>query len=267
MKKLYSWYTDTHLNLMWPWSGDRFIEHLKRENPAGLIITGDVSDGVNIDRHLRWLAGHLRFPIYFVLGNHCVHFRKMSDVYDDVRALCLAHSNLHWMQECGIMKLNDDTAICGVDGWYDVAYGNPDYLTFTADWFCIDEFRSLPDMKSRIDAFRALAQKSVDIAVPMLEEAFRTYKTVYFLTHVPPWKEATRNEGTMFASFWLPYNTNHRLGVALKDVMKAHPNRKLIVLCGHTHSQLELHIADNIECRVGKGKYLGAPSNEERIRI
>lgn len=267
MRKLLSWYTDTHLNLMFPWSGERFIEHLKRERPSGLIITGDISDGVNIGRHLRWLASNLHFPIYFTLGNHDVFFRKMSDVYDEVRALCLAHTNLFWMQESGIIKLNEDTALAGIDGWFDVAIGNPDYITFTADWLCVDEFRSLPDMKSRIDAYKALAQKSADIAVPLLEEAFKTYKTVYLMTHVPPWQQATRDVGTIFEQYWMPYNINHRLGVALEDVMAKYPDRKLVVLCGHTHNPLVARIAANIVCRVGKGKYIGTPSDEERIVI
>ena len=162
----------------------------------------------------------------------------------------------------------EEVAVIGTEGWYDAGIGKPEYLKVTPDWLLIDDFRKLPLMKDRIEAFRILADKSCDIIINKLERALKQdYKKIYILTHFPPWKEATRDVGTLMEPFWLPYNVNLRLGKTIEHVMQNRKNRYVTVLAGHTHTDCWIHVARNIECKVNDAKYYGSLRNEEVIFI
>ncbi|MGI0058203.1 MAG: metallophosphoesterase, partial [Nitrosotalea sp.] len=235
MKDKYLWFTDTHLDKVMPWTLVRFIAHIVKENPKGIFLTGDISNGFLTCQHLRLLAKFIKCPIYFILGNHDYHFSSLEKTHQRIRELCKRHHNLIWMTEAGVVHLNEEVAMIGTEGWYDAEKGNPDYLKFTFDWFLTEDFRKLPTMEDRIEAWRKLADQSAIDIVDKLEKAIEQgYKTIYVLTHFPPWKEATRDEGTAMEQFWLPYNSNIRMGKALKKAMEDHKKRYMTVLAGHT---------------------------------
>jgi hypothetical protein len=123
-------------------------------------------------------------------------------------------------------------------------------------------------MKARIEAWRAIADQSTYYLVDKIEKAIEQgYKNIYVLTHFPPWKEATRDVGTVFEKFWMPYNVNVRLGVALEEVMVNHKKKHITVLAGHTHTDCWIHVSRNIECKVSKAKYYVEIRNDEHIFI
>lgn len=260
-------YTDTHLNVSWPWSKGKLVRAINREQPAGLFLTGDISSGPKVDDDLVYLASNLNCPIYFVLGNHDYYHSSITGTNQRMKALCSHHPNLHWMTEAGVIKLNKRVGLIGTEGWYDGGIGNPDYLLLTTDWILIHETRSMPTMSDRIDFFRDCAEKSTLLMKSRLEEALETFKTVYLLTHFPPWKEATRDEGTLLETYWLPYNVNVRMGKMIEDVMAKHKKQKIVVLAGHTHTDSWIHVSHNIECKVSRAKYSGTPGNDEIIFI
>ncbi len=207
----------------------------------------------------------MKCPIYFVLGNHDYHERTFASVHDDLHRLMRRHPNLHWMTERGVISLSEEVALIGTEGWYDARFGNPSLLRYTTDWFRTHDFLAMPDMATRLIAFRNLAAKSALHVEEYLTKALETHKTVYLLTHVPPWPEATRDVGTVLEPFWLPYNTNAILGETIERVMHGRKKRHLTVLAGHTHTQCWVHVARNIECRVNKARYYGQPSCEESL--
>jgi predicted phosphohydrolase len=268
MKDKYLWFTDTHLDKVTPLTLSRFILHILKENPKGIFLTGDISNGALTPFHLRMLATFIKCPIYFVLGNHDYHFSSIEKTHDKIRKLCQQYPNLIWITEAGVIHINDEVAIIGAEGWYDADNGKAGYLQFTFDWFLTEDFRKLPNMQARIDAWRNLADKSADDLSDKLEKAIdQGYKNVYVLTHFPPWKEATRDVGTIMEQFWLPYNVNLRLGRALEKVMQTHKKRSITVLAGHTHTDCWIHVSRNIECKVSKAKYYGTLRNDEHIFI
>lgn len=268
MKNKYLWYTDTHLDKVTPWRKYSFLKYLEKENPVGIILTGDISNGRKTEEDLSRIADAVSCPIYFVLGNHDYHHSSIAKTHDKIRKLCLKYPNLIWMTEAGVVPINEEVAFIGTEGWYDAEEGRPEYLQLTFDWYLVDDFRQLPDMKARIKAWRLLADASATQMSDALEKAIeRKYKTIYVLTHVPPWKEATRDVGTLLEKFWLPYNTNLRLGRALEKVMEHHKKKNITVLCGHTHTDCWIHVARNIECKVNKAKYYDSVRNEEHIFI
>lgn len=253
--KKYLWFTDTHLDAALPWATFSFLKTLKQEKPTGIFLTGDISNGILTCFHLKMLAKTVDCPIYFVLGNHDIWFSSFEARYQQIRELCRQHSNLIWLSESEIIGLNEEVAVIGADGWYDAQLGEPKYLKYSLDRFLIEDFKKLPYLDSKIEAFRHLADISSKNISNKLEQALDlNYKTIYILTHMPPWKEATRDESSILKDFWLPYNANIRLGNAIEEIMQYRKKRNVVVLSGHTHHPEFIRISRNIQCQVGKAE-------------
>lgn len=248
----YLWITDPHLL---PWNRYKMLNTILDEKPRAVFITGDISYGPTLIQDLEFLGKRAGRPIYFTLGNHDYHWSSFNSVHEKVRSLCKEYKNLIWMTDSGPVSITDEVAIIGTEGWYDVRVGNPLFIKYTFDWFLTKDFKILPSMEKRIEAFRKIASEGAEIISAKLESALKKNKTIYLLTHFPPWKEANRCDSWISETFWEPYNTNLQLGKSLEKVMENHKKRNLIVLCGHTHSSMQIHVSRNIECRVGRGAY------------
>lgn len=249
----YLWLTDCHL---WSWNRYKLLRTILDQKPKGVFITGDIS---NCSQTLIWdldfLGERVGRPIYFIPANHDYYLSSFKETNDKIHQLSLKHKNLIWMEEIDLAPLNDEACVIGSTGWYDARVGNPEYLKYTFDWFMIKEFRELPSMQERIQAFRERADYSAKILSEKLEKALDIYKTVYLLTHFPPYREANRANGWISDKFFEPYNINYILGQELDKIMIKHKKRRLVVLCGHSHLSCSIFPARNIECRVGKGSY------------
>ena len=268
MKDKYLWFTDTHLDKVTPWKKVIFLKRLQSEKPKGIIITGDISNGRGTCDDLAMIAQAVSCPIYFVLGNHDYHWSSIEKTHEKIRELCKKHPHLIWMTDAGVVHINEEVCFIGTEGWYDAEEGKPEYLQMTFDWFLTEDFRRMPDMRTRIKAWRKMAKESSDQIENLLEKAIeQKYKNIYVLTHVPPWKEATRDQGTLLEKFWLPYNCNLHLGRGIEKVMAEHKKKHVTVLAGHTHTDCWIHVARNIECKVNKAKYYDSVRNEEHIFI
>ena len=266
MKNKYLWYTDLHLDKVAPWNLLRFVYNINKENPKGLFLTGDISNGLLSKFHMSFLAKHIDCPIYFVLGNHSYHFSNFQKQHQTIRELCQEYPNLIWLNDSQPIPLSEEVALIGTEGWYDASSGNPKYLMATFDWLLIEDFRKLSSFDARIEAFRKLADQSCQIVEEKLVQALeQDFKTVYLCTHFPPFNEATRDIGTIFEKYWLPYNVNYRLGKTLEKIMKNRNKRHLVVLAGHTHLATTIHVSRNIECHVGEGHYLGLSKHQRQI--
>lgn len=266
-KKKYLWYTDCHLDKANPISFYNIFTHIKKENPDGIFLTGDISNGLLIKYHLELLEKITKRPIYFILGNHDYHFSSFEKIEEQMRLLCIKNDNLIWLTNSDIIHLSDEAALIGTKGWYDASIGNPNYLNFTVDWFLIKEFRN-KSLDERISMFKERAKSSSDALCAKLKKALEAgYKTVYILTHFPPWKEATRDIGTALEKFWLPYNVNFTLGSNIEKVMADRNKRHALILAGHTHTDCWIHVSRNIECKVNNAKYYGSIRNEETIFV
>jgi predicted phosphohydrolase len=159
------------------------------------------------------------------------------------------------MTDVPFVELNEEVALIGAEGWYDARLGNPQYLRATFDWILTEDFRQLPNWDARLNKFRQLATDSAEMISQKLQLALdKGYKTVYILTHFPPFKEATRDEGTILEDYYLPYNTNLVLGNAIEKIMEEHKKRNAVCLTGHSHSPQFIRVSRNIHCQVGAAK-------------
>lgn len=262
----FAWLSDTHMNLS-------VLPHLKRLHllgirksaASGIFITGDISSGSWLESDLRFLARNFSGPIYFVLGNHDYHGRHIASVHEDVRRLCREHTNLVWMTDAGVVSLTEDVALIGTEGWYDARHGDPELLKLTTDWFLTFDFLHLPNHAARLAAWRRMARSGAELIEERLSSALEGHRTVYILTHVPPWPAATRDVGTLLETFWLPYNTNTVLGAAIERVAGGRRKKRVVVLAGHTHTPCRIRVSNSIECAVARSTYWGSVRPEEII--
>lgn len=262
-KSKYVWLTDPHIKVIGRY---KFLNVILDQKPAGVFLTGDISEGPVFLSDLAFLGKKIGRPIYFVLGNHEFWGSSFAKIQEGVRQLCKQYRNLIWLDEANIVPLSEEACVIGASGWYDARVGNPSYIKYTFDWWAIEDFRKLPNMNARIERFRELADESAQLISNRLEEALETYRIVYLATHFPPYPEAHRASDWISEKFYEPYNTNVALGEAIDRVMDKHKKRHLHIICGHTHSRVQIIRRPNIECRVGGGSY-SKISDEEIIYI
>jgi predicted phosphohydrolase len=241
---------------------------VKATSPDLILITGDITTGEKVEDDLTWLSESFQEQqMLFVMGNHDYHSRSFQEVNESVSRLVSDRTNLHWLTQKGVLSLNSTTAIIGTEGWYDAALGDPSLLRYTMDWFCIHELRSLPTMSERIEMFIDMATKSAMKIEQSLVLAVQDHHTVLIATHFPPWSAATSLMGTRLERFWLPYSVNTVLGKAIENVAAAYPDKRIIVLSGHTHVPNVTKISDNVECRVSHATRWGRIREHSIIEV
>jgi predicted phosphohydrolase len=265
MPKKYVWLSDTHLSMsILPIMKRRFIDRITSINADGLILTGDISNGLWLESDLRYLAEHHPNPIYFVLGNHDYYWRHMGSVHEDVRRLCKEYPNLVWLSEHDAQPIAPGVSLLGHEGWFDANCGDRD-----STWWAIDrvfnfDFWRVGDHVDQIYMWRQMAKLSAESIEKRLKEAVAKSDVVYVATHFPPWPEASRADGKILEKLWHAYNTNITLGKSIEKIAST-TKSQIVVLAGHTHLSCNLTVAKNLSCKVISSSYWGKVGPEELI--
>ncbi len=136
-----------------------------------------------------------------------------------------------------------------------IAAAEPDALVLSGD---IAEAPSLehllPILARRLDRPVYFASRLRG----MLAEALAGFDRVVVATHVPPFHGATWHDGRPSDNQWLPWFSCAATGEVLLEAAAAHPDRELLVLCGHTHGSGEYAPTGNLRVLTGGAVY-GAP--------
>jgi hypothetical protein len=173
---------------------------------------------------------------------------------------------LRWLPEAGVVELAPTVGLVGHDGWADGRLGS--YATSPVmlnDYLLIDELSGLSP-QARLGVLNELGDEAAAFVRAHLPAASQRYRKVYFLTHVPPFREACWHEGELSNDDWLPHFACGALGDALLEVAEANPACEITVLCGHTHSRGVARLRPNLDVRTGGAVY-GAPVIEEVIEL
>ncbi len=260
------WVTDPHLNfLRVPGSVEAFIRYLREEtNCAAFVFTGDLSEAPQLHQHLFELEQGAEVPVYFVLGNHD-HY---NGSFEESHEIATQHPGY---LERRVVELSPEVCLIGQDGWYDAQFGDPQAPRFGMnDWRLIRELHQVPGnpfynnlaRKHNVAARRALieecrrrAEEQTRIAEETLLRALDQYRTVVFATHVPPFDQATWHEGQMSEPKWIPWFSSKVMGEMLLRIMDQHPEKRLIVLCGHTHGSGIHRPSPNVTVLTGEAYY------------
>lgn len=253
------WLTDLHLNFVVSERVEQFLDEIIDSQPTAVLIGGDVGEAKSVATYLSQFESRLRRPIYFVLGNHDFYKGSIPVVRDAMRQLCREHSDLHYLTQLGVIELTPCVGLIGDDGWADARYGdyeNSDVIL--NDYALIAELAGHYQLDRR-PTLKRLGDEAAAHIRQVLPEALARYEQVVLLTHVPPLREACWHAGRLSDDNWLPHFSCKAMGDAILDIMREHPDRKLTVLCGHTHGAGEVRPLENVEVFTGGAEY-GSPA-------
>ena len=261
------WATDIHLDSVGPEQVVEFLHAIRSSPCDGVLLSGDMSNAVNLEADLTMIADSLDKPVYFVLGNHDYYGGSIAGVRRIARNL--TSSRIKWVADGDGLELVPGVGLVGNGGWGDAQCGNcentPVMLT---DYFVIAELadvydkdnddmtlRTQPALKEKL---RELGREAAKDLRPQLMAAAGRFPQVIVLTHVPPFREAAWHEGAPSREDWLPGFSCKAVGEELVRVAEAHADTSFTVLCGHTHSGGFARILPNLVVRTQAAEY-GSP--------
>ena len=255
------WATDLHLEFTDEFTLSRFLS-LLASTPCDLIVlTGDISAGRALKPHLLRIAAAVKnTPVYIVLGNHDYYHSSFAQVGAILEEVCATPEarNLRELGHGEIIQLDESSALIGHGGWGDGRGG----LDIRSE-VVLNDFRQIADLHSDskrqlFAKLEALGKASADYFRDTLPKALAQYDHVWIATHVPPFESAAWHEGANSDPEHLPHFSNISAGEAIQEVAERYPEKRVTVLCGHTHSSGTAFPAPNIRVLTGGATY-GSP--------
>ena len=261
-----AWLTDIHLNFLDSNRRTRFLGRVAEASPDIVLLGGDTGEADSVITFLEQMERLLARPVYFVLGNHDFYGGSIASVRRQVESLTRDSPCLFWLNRERHVSLTPRTALVGHDSWADGRLG--DFFGSTVelnDFHLIEELAGCPK-PDRLRKIQALADEAAEHLRRTLPEALRAHEEVILLTHVPPFREAAWHQGRPSGEEWLPFFCCGAVGEVLKSSMRDHPDRKLTVLCGHTHGAGTCRILPNLSVRTGGAAY-GSPEIQTVLQV
>lgn len=257
------WLTDIHLNFVAPDERERFYTRLESERADWVLIGGDIGEAPDVAEFLAGIASRLSARIAFVLGNHDFYHGSIRRVRGTMSELCRHQPRLVYLNEVDAVELTPHVGLVGHDGWADARVGDYEKSNVMLNDYLLVAELAAATKRQRRELLHALGDEAAAHIRRVLPLALERYKQVVLLTHVPPLREACWHDGRISDDEWSPHFTCLAVGQAILEIMPQWPNRRLTVLCGHTHSPGECRPLDNVEILTGVARY-GAPTIQRR---
>lgn len=260
------WTTDLHMDAADKAQYIQLFELIKQYEPDDILIGGDICNGAYCFAYLKNLEHFIRKPIYFVLGNHDFYYGSIVNNRKLAQEMSAEFPDIQYLTAMEVVELSPTTALVGHDGWADARAG--DFIASTImlnDYFLIEELRYISP-KERMHKLNVLGFDAAANIKKRLNEALEKYLKVIVLTHVPPFRQACRYDGRFVDDNWAPHYVSIAVGEVIQAAALEHPNKKILVLCGHTHSEADVHILPNLHVVAGKSE-LGVPSVQGVILV
>lgn len=248
------WLSDLHLDKADNTQRQALLRQIRTTESDHLLITGDISNAMNLHRDLSDLAkAAAPRNVYVVTGNHDYHGGSIAQVDARLGKFCASVANLHHVDGRRIFPLGRCVCVLGHGGWPDAraGYGLDTVVDFP-DRHVIREFQSL-DQKESLQAMRRLGLQSAQAIRKLLPLALSMYRHVIVLAHCPPFPSAARYRHKACGPTHSPHFVNLSAGLVIRKIADAFPHRRVTVLCGHTHHAHEARISPNVVVRVSGG--------------
>jgi Icc protein len=261
-----AWLTDIHLNFVPPAALERFLEAVRDEQPDVVLLSGDVAEAHDVADSLRLLRDRWSVPILFVLGNHDFYGGSIAEVRAKMTRLVAEAPGLTYLTQTQTVEMTPTVAVVGHDGWADARLGDWEHSDVVLnDYLLINELAGLGRKRLRA-RLEELADEAAAHARRVLPEALARHREVFFVTHVPPCREACWYQGRPSDDNWLPHFSSRAMGDALREIALAHPQRRITVLCGHTHGRGEAQVQPNLLVLTGGAEY-GQPEVQRVFEV
>lgn len=253
-----AWVTDIHLDFLGEAEIAAFCASVARAGPDGVLVGGDIALASSFESALRRMEQGIGKPIWFVLGNHDFYGSSVAAVRE--RAATLSNEGrITWLGAVEAVELTPQTGLVGHDGWGDARLGDhAGSLVVLNDFFRIADL-VVADKDELARVLRRLGDESAAHLRRVLPAALERFAQVVVLTHVPPFREACWHEGRISGDEWLPYFVCKATGDVLLEEASRQPDRRVTVLCGHTHSAGEYRPLPNLRVVTGAAQY-GSPA-------
>ena len=259
------WTNDIHLEFLSDQQLNRFLNSMNCGADA-ILIAGDIAQARSLQKYLTQMSSIVTAPVYFVLGNHDFYKGSIRETKTDLKQFLQLTPNLHWLSESGVIKLTDKTALVGHEGWADGRFGHYDYSSVELnDFHLIRELKGL-NKAMRLYHMQRLAEESAEHFNKVVPEALEVADHVIVVTHIPPWSSAAWYAGRHSDMEYLPFFSSQIAGQTLMGYMEKNPEKRMTVLCGHTHGGGESQILPNLLCLTGESEY-NLPRLQEPIEI
>jgi Icc protein len=267
-----AWLTDIHLNFVAPQRVDELVDAVRRLDVDSVLIGGDIGEAPTFAAYLEALAARIARPVYFVLGNHDYYGSSIDLVREQARRLSRGGCGITWLPDSDVVELTAQTALIGHDAWADGRAA--DFMqseVMLNDYWLIEDLSPIKedegspreniafeDPESRqllLCKLNARGDEAAGHFAKVLPKAADRCRHIVVLTHVPPFREACWYEGSPTDDNWAPHLVCVAAGAALRDFMQGHPDRRMTVLCGHTHGGGGAQILDNLTVMTGAATY------------
>lgn len=268
-----AWANDLHLGfaeLRNPTNFKEFFQILEFCDADALVLCGDTSHADELESHLSQMYLSFRKPIYFILGNHDFYGSSISEMRDKAASWgwnsCSVGGPMppiYYLPASVPQLLGDGVALIGHDGWGDCRNGKFDPGFWLSDFEVIDELAGLSD-RSRVAALQKLGTEAAMFLEEAVAQALEEADTVIVATHAPPFVEAAWHIYAPSDPEALPHFTCQAVGRVLRWAMESNPDKRMLVLCGHTHTAREVFVLPNLKVIAGGAKY-GHPALQKTL--
>ncbi len=251
------WTADLHMHRLEEREFLRFAAEVDRLKPAALLLAGDISRAKDLSRDWNQMALSFRdYPLYFVPGNHDYYHGSIDDVDASLETI---HGSFPWinvLHGTEVVPISEECALVGHRGWGDGLAGNARRsMVHVNDFMYIEELRKCEDRNALFDRLESLGREAAERLAQVLPEALGRFQTVLVLTHAPPFPEACLYEGKASSPDYLPHFCCASVGQILVKLANRFPDRRIQVLCGHTHHGCEYSPVRNLQVSVAASDY------------
>jgi len=251
-----AWLTDIHLDFLEsPQQVIEFLLTVREADFDALLLGGDIASAPSLTGYLEQIVEVVDRPTYLVLGNHDFYYGSIDEVRKSVASLCDRQPKLSYLTLGGPVALSLSVGLVGHDGWADGRTGDYEHSTVMMnDYQLIAELAPL-SKAARLELLYAQGDAAARHIRDVLPSALERFEQTLLLTHVPPLREACWYNGETSDDEWAPHFTCVAMGAAILEVALEFPDRRLTVLCGHTHSPGVCRPLANVEIRTAGATY------------
>jgi len=230
---MYGWMSDIHMNFLTNNGVKRKFLKSVHDISCPIFVTGDISDGPNLEKNLIELSKASEYPFYFVTGNHDYYHSGFSTIRMILERLTKEYENLIYLPVCGIIPLSEDTCIIGTDSWYDGRISS-DLLRLPFEMNDFNYIRELIEAETKKDKI-SIFQNRADDALKQLRDlcgiAVKKYRRIIILSHPVPLARLEAHPYSELSPFYIWYDA----GKYILDFSECYPEIEFLWLAGHTH--------------------------------